>query len=243
MPPGCAVHVTFRHFHDQRHAGIWQGQAFDVQNLKLPLRSATFMQAGNWVSWRASAGVIWPLEVFRDLEVVGIKAHELNLSGDELLSCLSFYPGLMKAKKIFILASRISLRIPASQVAWKHVTLISNRMELSVDSWQAFAEKVETFSIGCGRNFRWVSPVQRCLASLKAGKTAFLKAFRIMDEACSTTVRSAQVQDLVPQKKAGSAQRAAQAGCCCGACEACLHRNGAAQFPAEALQDLISFSI
>ena len=241
LPPRVALHATFRPASGQKHPGLWAGRPVDVQNQGLPLRSVHFLlhHARLGAEHAMTAEELWPLEV-KCLDLFRVTAGAIN-------SGLSDIPGLLQAERVLITASTCQLRILGNQVAFKHLTIrVHEQLGLSVTDPVAFAALVEILTIICKHSmeFKPMSAVLRN-AFLAAGKRVVVDCSRTQ---CNFKGRK-QPQSFV---QGGTCLRvgsgAMDAGewdhamrCCCHACLACLHRDGAAAFPEAIAEEKAMF--
>ena len=240
LPPRVALHATFRPASGQKHPGLWAGRPADVQNQGLPLRSVHFLlYAGLGAELAMTARELWPLRV---------KCSDLfRVLAGAIDSSLADVPGLLQAERVLITASTCQLRIPGNQVAFKHLTIrVSERLGLSVTDPVAFAAKVETLTIICKHSmeFKPMSAVLRN-ALLAAGKRIDYSCSRIQ---CKPKGRKQQQSFVLGEACLRVGSKTTNAGewahamrCCCHACLACLHRDGAAAFPEAIAEEKAMF--
>ena len=236
LPPGASLHATFKSAPGQKHPGLWAGRPADVQSLGLPLRSAHFLPGpGLGAEHAITATELWPLKVRRSIELIRVMAGSLHL---DLLE----FPGLMQAERVLITASECHLRFPGSQRALEHLGVsFSERLKLVISDVDNFAARVENLILT-----REVSmdscPVSVLLlrnAVLAAGTELSVTGRRSMCQHGGRKRRGWEntswgawcAEDMGPGKWAHAVR------CCCNACLACLHRNGAAAFPEAIAQE------
>ena len=237
LPHRASLHATFKPALRQKHPGLWAGIPADVQNSWLPLRSAHFLlhHARLGAEHAMTAEELWPLRV----KCSGL----FRVLAGAIDSSLADVPGLLQAERVLITALTCQLHIPGNQVAFKHLTIrVSERLGLSIANPVAFAAQVEALTITCKHSME-VKPVSAVL------RNALLAAGKRIDFSCSRTQchpkGRKQPQSFV---RGGTCLRvgsdAMHAGewahamrCCCHACLACLHRDGAAAFPEAIAQE------
>ena len=179
-----------------------------------------------------TADELWPLRVkCLDLFRVTAGALKLNLSK-------------FQAGRVLVTASECDLCIPSNQVAFKHLKIrVSERLKLSITDAVAFAAQVETLTI-ISKHSMPMSAVLR---------NALLAAGKRIDFSCSRTQCKPkgrkQHQSFVlgeaclrvGSKTTDAGEQAHAMRCCCHACLACLHRDGAAAFPEAIAQEKAMF--
>ena len=117
LPTGASLHATFKSAPGQKHPGLWAGRPADVQDPRLPLRSAHFLPGpGLGPEHAVTATELWPLKVKRSLELIRVVASTLYLN-------LLEFPGLMQAEKVLITASERHMRFPYKHKPYKHLKL------------------------------------------------------------------------------------------------------------------------
>ena len=222
LPPRASLHATFQPTLGQKHLGLWAGRPADVQNPRLPLKSAHFLHAGLDAEHALTAKELWPLRV-KCLDLYRVAAGTLHLDLSDF-----------QAERVLIRALECDLFISSNQVAFKHLKIrVSERLELSLTDAVAFAAQVETLTIIC-KHLMALSAVMRN-ALLAAGKRIDFSCSR---NQCNPKGRS-QPQSFVlgdaclrvGSNTMDAGERAHAMACCCHACLACLHRDGAAAFP------------
>lgn len=191
--------------------------------------------------WRLTASVLWPLQGFRALKVVRIKAGFLCLDGLGETGKCNRYPGLMYAKKVVILASECSLNVPGYMSKWRHVTLkVSGKLHLSIQNSVRFVQQIETLDISCGEllghDIHHLHTLMRAASKVlhvTDRRTGHRFGYRILGP----------LQSVGPDGSAGlsPSRWPDETICCCHACEACLHWDGVAEFAEEARRDLADF--
>ena len=208
-------------------------------NPRLSLRSAHFLpDAGLSAEYAISAKELWPLKVKRSLKLIRVRAGMLQLELSEL-------PGLMHAEAVLITASECHLRIPGSQMALKHLNIriynasIYEKLWLHVTNTAAFAASLESLTIICKHSMG-----HSCGCRLSATSnlhTAMLAAGKKLNSNCRFTQPGGKKKPWsygcwgassgVRSQSMDLGEWAHAVRCCCHACLACLHRNGAAAFP------------
>ena len=241
LPPGASLHATFKSAPGQKHPGLWAGRPADVQNLRLPLRSAHFLPGSGLGAQHAmTAKELWPLTINRSLDLIRVTAGTVPL-------CLFGFPGLMQAEKVLITASECKLRIPGNQVAFKHLKIRASKLlGLSITNAAAFAARVETLTVICKHplGFKPMSAVLRN-ALLAAGKRIDMTCCRTMcqhegrKKSCSFGQGDASLH--VGSETMDGGEWAHVMRCCCHACLACLHCDGAAAFPEAIAEERAMF--
>ena len=241
LPPGACLHATFKSAPGQKHPGLWAGRPADLQNPRLPLRSAHFLPGSGLCAEHAmTAKELWPLTVNRSLDLIRVMAGTVPL-------CLFEFPGLMQAEKVLITVSECKLRIPGNQVAFKHLKIRASKLlGLSITNVAAFAARVVTLTVICKHplGFKPMSAVLRN-ALLAAGKKIDMTCCHTMcqhegrKKSCSFGRGDACLH--VGSEAMDVGERAHAMRCCCHACLACLHRDGAAAFPKATAEEKALF--
>ena len=207
-----------------------------MQNPVLPLISAHFLHAGLGAEHQAqhalAAKELWALRVkCLDLYRVVAGTVRLNLSD-------------FQAGRVLIRALECDLCIPSNQVAFKHLQIrVSQHLKLFVTDAVAFAAQVESLTI-ISKHLMLMSAVLRN-ALLAAGKRIDFSCSR---NQCNPKGRS-QPQSFVlgdaclrvGSNTMDAGERAHAMACCCHACLACLHRDGAAAFPEAIAEEKAMF--
>ena len=251
VPPGCAVHATFQAAPGQRFPGIWASTLNATARTRQSLTSALFVE-NRHREWQYTASLLWPIVLATNINLFRINARLLCLNMKDLQGALTGYPmfhgsctELFQAERVFISAIQCELWVSA-YATWKHVSLrVSRDLLLSFEDMPAFVRQNESLSISCGE---FVGPCrsQLCDAMAAAGKAFHLEDSHTRHRIQDLSGGQASQQNSVNRPQ-GSAQQGKQADamhmrCCCHACEACLHRDGAADFPQEAMQDVAARS-
>ena len=233
LPPGASLHATFKFAPGQKHPGLWAGKPADVQNARLPLRSVHFLPGpGLGPEHAITAKELWPLKVKKHLELIRVRAGTLHLD-------LFEFPGLIQAERVLITASECLLTIPGNRVAYRHLTLrYSKRMQIRMNHQAAFAAQCQSLTV------TWRHPMhpKKWTADAVVARNVMLAAGRkVYTTRCGTlwqpegkkepwsfyrgnAILGVSYGSMEPSK--GHVVR-----CCCHACLACLHHDGAAAFP------------
>ena len=238
LPPKACLHATFKSAPGQKHPGLWAGRAADVQNPRLPLRSAHFLPGpGLGPEHAVTAKELWPLKVKRSLQLIRVVAGDLYLSLVEL-------PGLMQAEKVLITASECHMRFPYKRKPYKHLQLRSpERLRLVISIADISAALVDYLTLSCE------DPMAPCLLSVLFLRNARLAAGNELNVTRRHTI--CQPEGRVKHWRCGWGSTSLDVGlktmdadewarvvrCCCHACLACLHRDGAAAFPEAFAQE------
>ena len=243
LPPRASLHATFKPAAGQKHPGLWAGRPADVQNSQLRLRSMQFLLHARLAEPDAmTAKELWPLRV---------KCSDLfrMMAGPVHLHDLPGGIALMQAERVLITASKCDMCIPGNQVAFKQLEIrVSEQLKLSITDVAAFAARVETLTIICTRpmDFRALSAALRS-TMLAAGKTLDTTCCRTLcqpegwKEPWRLDQGDANLGVGSETMKVGEWAHAMR--CCCHACLACLHRDGAAAFPEAIAEERAMFGV
>ena len=237
LPPGASLHATFRSAPGQKHSGLWAGKAADVHNPRLPFRSMHFLSGpGLGPEHAITAKELWPLRVGRKLELIRVRAGSLHLKAFE-------FPGLMQAERVLITASECHLRFLNDQVPHTQLKLrFSERLRMVISRADISAARVACLKLCCNdaMGSRPLSVLFLRGAMLAAGNELSVTSRHTM---CQSKGRkklwsygwgTASLDvgcETMDAREWGHAVK-----CCCHACLACLHRDGAAAF-AEAIAE------
>ena len=232
LPTGASLHATFKSAPGQKHPGLWAGRPADVQNPRLPLRSAHFLPGpGLGPEHAVTAKELWPLKVKRSLELIRVVAGTLCLN-------LLEFPGLMQAGKVFITALECHMIFPYKHKPYKHLKLRSPKhLRLVISIANIFAAQLNNLTLSRE------DLMDPCPLSVLFLRDAMLAAGNEL----SVTRRHTMCQPEgrlkhwmhgcgiassdVEHKIMDADEWARAVRCCCHACLACLHRDGTATFP------------
>ena len=234
LPPRASLHATFKSAPGQKHPGLWAGRPADVQNPQFSLRSAHFLPGpGLGPEHAVTAKELWPLKVKRSLHLIRVVAGSLYLD-------LSEFPGLMQAEKVLITASDCYMTFPNKQRGYKCLKLeFPKQMRLVISIADISAAQVDYLTL-----IR-EDPMDPCPLSVLFLRNAMLAARNELSvirrhTMCQPEGKLKQwVHCLgIASSDVGLMDEWAHAvRCCCHACLACLHRNGAAAFPEAFAQE------
>ena len=233
LPLRACVHATFKSVPSQEHPGLWAGRPADMHNPWLPLTSAHFLPgSGVGAQHAISAKELWPLKFKRVIDLIRVTAGTLHMN-------LSEYPGLMQAERVLITASGFCLRFPRScnQVALtkgKYFPLKPSK-QLVISIFDIFTTRVRILALSC-KSLIDTYPVSLLFlrnAVFTTGKELEVSSRRIMCQPNGRKGPGWGVPSLGiwSAETMGPGEWAHAVRCCCHACLACLHRNGAAAFP------------
>ena len=245
LPPRASLHATFKSAPGQKYPGLWAGRLADVLNPWLPLKSVHFLpECGLGAEHAVIAKELWPLKARRSPQSVRIRAGTLNMA-------LSEFPGLMQAEAVLIAALECTLRIQGSQEAIKHLEIrVSRELKLAITDVVAFAAQVESLTI-ISKDPMGPRPLMLALdmrdAMLAAGKKVITNCRYTLCQPkgkknpCSYGGGNASLG--VGSESIDVDEWAHTVRCCCHACLACLHREGAAAFPEAIAQEKATFEV
>ena len=236
LPPGASLHATFKSAPGQKHPGLWAGRPADVQNPQFSLRSVHFLPGpGLGPKHAVTAKELWPLKVKRSSELIRVVAGSLYLD-------LSEFPGLMQAEKVLITASDCYMTFPNKQRGYKHLGLeFPKQTRLVISIADISAAQVDYLTL------LREDPMDPCPLSALFLRSAMLKlaAGNELDVTRRHTscLPEGKLKHWVhclgiASSDVGLMDEWAHAvRCCCHACLACLHRDGAAIFPEAVAQE------
>ena len=216
-----------------------------MHNPWLPLTSAHFLPGSGVGAVHAiTATELWPLKVKRVIDLIRVTAGTLHMN-------LSEYPGLMQAERVLITASECRLKFPSNQVALTEGKCLQlsflKRLRLVISNVDTFATLVETLIL-CRKDSRSTN-----LASVLFLRNAMITAGNGLPESVNNRRTMCQPDcrkrpgwgfprlGVWPAKIMGPDEWAHAVRCCCHACLACLHRDGAAAFPEAIAQENAMF--
>ena len=243
LPPGASLHATFKSAPGQMHPGLWAGRPADVRNSQFPLKSAHFLPGPGLGDEHAiTATELWPLKVERSIGTIRVMAGTLYLD-------ISEFPGLMQAERVLITAAECHLTFPSDQLVLKHLAIHqSERLRLLIYKVDLFAAQATNLTPSCSNS------TNMCTLSVVFLRNAVLAADSVRGNELLLTSRRTMCRPQGRKKHwrcgwrsaslriwsvetMGLGEWAQAVRCCCHACLACLHRDGAAAFPEAIAQE------